>query len=256
MKNKPVLVVDSGIGGLTVLYDLVKKEPNCDYIFFADNLNAPYGNKSPAFVRNKMLENLHMLCRKYKPQTIVIACNTATAVSINTVRKIFSNLTVVGTEPAIKTAFEENKKNILVLATPNTIKHNKLLKEYKSNENLNLNLLQLPNLAMDIERNIDNLNILQKQIKDILSKYIGQIDAIVLGCTHYIYLKPILRKICSTDIKIYDGNNGVCQQTLKNIIRKNKQGKIFVLTNKISAGGILISAWNYLQKQGVSVCAE
>lgn len=253
--KQPILVIDSGIGGLTVLYNLVLENPNCDYIYFADYVNSPYGDKSATFLRKKLIENIKTLSKKYSPQGVVLACNTATAVAAGVLRRVFSNDFIVGTEPAIMRAIHDNKKNILVLATPNTLKHNKLVNEQMQNENINLEILALPNLATYIEDNIDNLKLLKPIVQSYLVPFLPYIDALVLGCTHYIYLKPMLREILSTDIKIYDGNIGVAKQTHRKT-KSYKNGRIYVITNDARKGANLISAWNLLVKDGNKICAE
>ena len=253
--NRPILIIDSGIGGLTILYKLIKKQPNCDYIYFADYENAPFGECSASALRKNLLENIYTLNQKHAPQGIVLACNTATAVALNVLRRVYNGQFIVGTEPAILPAVREGKKNILVLATENTIKYNKLIRAQLQNENINLMTLALPNLATLIEQNIDNLQYLKPVIKEYLIPFISKIDALVLGCTHYIYLKPILREILSTDVKVYDGNNGVVNQICKKSTT-NKSGKIYVLSSKASCGINLISAWNLLKLNGGEICAE
>lgn len=252
MKNKPILVVDSGIGGLTILFELKKMQPKCDYIYFADNKNMPYGNKPVSLIRKELIENIKFIYNKFKPQAIVLACNTATATCINILRKIFSDIEIIGTEPAIVSAINDNKKNILVMATPNTIKYNRNIKKYKDD----IDLLAIPDLAMKIEKNVDNLHKLKSELEFRLLPYIHEIDAIVLGCTHYIFLKPILKEICSSDIKIYDGNLGVCKQVIKKTVPQEKEGKMFVLTNNMNCSKTLVSAWDLLKKERGLLCVE
>ncbi len=253
--RQPILVIDSGIGGLTVLYNLVLQNPNCDYIYFADYVNSPYGDKSATFLRKKLIENIKTLNKKYSPQGVVLACNTATAVAVGVLRRVFPYDFIIGTEPAVMSAVNDNKKNILVLATPNTLKYNKLIAEQCHNDNINLEVLALPNLATYIEDNIDNLKLLKPIVQSYLSPFLPHIDSIVLGCTHYIYLKPMLREILSTDIKVYDGNVGVAKQTHRKT-KSYKNGRIYVITNDARKGANLISAWNLLAKEGSIICAE
>ena len=253
--RQPILVIDSGIGGLTVLYNLVLENPNCDYIYFADYINAPYGDKSATFLRKKLIENIKTLSKKYSPQGVVLACNTATAVAVSVLRRVFLCDFIIGTEPALMSAISDNKKNILVLATTNTLKYNKLINEQRHNENVNIEVLALPNLATYIEDNIDNLKLLKPIVQSYLLPFLPHIDSVVLGCTHYIYLKPILREILSTDIKVYDGNVGVAKQTHRKT-KSYKNGRIYVITNDARKGANLVSAWNLLSKEGDLICAE
>lgn len=252
MKNKPVLIVDSGIGGLSILYLMQKNIKNCDYIYFADSKNAPFGNKSISDLRKECIDNLKFLIKKYTPQTIIFACNTLTATTIYQARKVF-DIPIIGTEPAIKIALQKNKKKILLLATQNTIKHNRNLQNYLDSENVITKTCT--NLATMIEQNINNLDKLQLYIKKELNPFLSKIDAIVLGCTHYIFLRPLLKRICPTSIEIIDGNLGVVRQAQK-LILCNKPGKISIYTNTPNERKILTSAWEILQTQGGKICVE
>ncbi len=252
MKNKPVLIVDSGVGGLTVLYSLQNQIKSCDYIYFADKKNAPFGNKPVSLLRKESIDNLKFLVDKYCPQAIIFACNTLTATNIHQARKIF-DIPVIGAEPAIKVALQKNKKKILLLATPNTIKYNRNIQNILDNENVIIK--PCVNLATLIEQNIDNLDNLRPCIEKTLNPLLGEIDAIVLGCTHYIFLRPIFKKVCPTSVDIIDGNLGIVNQA-KKFITSSKTGKIFVYTNQFSEKEILAKAWKILQHQGGEICAE
>jgi len=252
MKNKPVLIVDSGVGGLTVLFSMQKEIKNCDYIYFADKRNAPFGNKPASLLRKESINNLKFLVGKYSPQAIIFACNTLTATSIHQARKIF-DIPIIGAEPAIKVALQKNKKKVLLLATQNTIKYNRNIQNLLDNGNVIIK--PCVNLATLIEQNIDNLDNLRPCIEKTLNPFLGEIDAIVLGCTHYIFLRPIFKKICPTSVDIIDGNLGIVNQA-KKFITRSKTGKIFVYTNQFSEKEILTKAWEILQKQGGEICAE
>ena len=253
-KNK-VLIIDSGIGGLTILSDSIKVNPNLDYYYFADYKSLPYGTKSPAYIRKSLISNINMLQEKFYFDVIVLGCNTLTAVAVNFLRRQFPQKIIIGTEPAIKVAERNNKRNILLLATPNTIKYNKLINQYKENKSINLILKPMPNLANLIEHNIQNLKTVKPVIYKILGEYEGYIDAIVLGCTHYIYLKKTIEDF--SNVPVYDGNFGVVNQIQKKTVPKKKIGKLYVLTNDIKKNDNLLKAWEILQsqEQEVGVCA-
>ena len=254
-KKSPILVIDSGIGGLSILYKLAITNPKNDYIYFADYNAAPFGQKSATFLRKRLIENLRTLDKKYHPQGIVLACNTATAVGVSVIRRVFYDKFVVGTEPAIMPAIHDGKKNIVVLATPNTIKYSKILSKVAENTNINITYLSLPNLATLTEDNIDDLNLLKPIIKSYIAPYIHSADAVVLGCTHYIYIRPILSSILPSDVKIYDGNLGVAKQVIKKANRVG-EGRIDVITNMPSRGVNLVRAWEMLLNKGDELCAE
>ena len=249
-KNSPILVIDSGVGGLSILYELAIKNPKNDYIYFADYNAAPFGQKSATYIRKRLIENIRLLDKKYYPQGVVIACNTATAVGVSVVRRVFCDKFIVGTEPAIMPAIRAGKKNILVLATPNTIKHSKILSIAAEDTSSNITFLSLPNLASLIEDNIDDLALLRSIIRAYIAPYIHKTDAVVLGCTHYIYIRPILKSLFTSDVSIYDGNAGVAQQTIKKATRGG-EGRIDVITNMPSKGVNLVCAWDILLNKGV-----
>ncbi|MBO5102481.1 MAG: aspartate/glutamate racemase family protein [Clostridia bacterium] len=247
--NSKVLIIDSGIGGMPILFECLKKEKKLDYIYFADYKSMPYGNKPLAVLRKTILQNILTLNKKYNPAVIVLACNTATAVSISVLRRALPNKIIIGTEPALKVATKNGKRNILLLATQNTIKYNKLIQQYKDNKDINLILRPMPTLAKNIENSINNLNVLKQQIVSIISEYEGYIDCVVLGCTHYIFIRDFIAQ--NFNVPVYDGNFGVVNQILNKAQPKNKNGKIIVLTNEFSKSTNLLTAWQILQKREV-----
>ena len=132
--NKKIGVFDSGLGGLSILKELIKLLPNEDYLFYGDSINNPYGDKSDeelltitSHVVDYLLDN--------DCKIIVIACNTATTSCLKKLREKYPNTIFVGTVPAIKIAYDNNYKNTLVLATPYTIKSKRvreLIHDYKN----------------------------------------------------------------------------------------------------------------------------
>lgn len=253
--RKPVIIYDSGIGGLTVLYQFLLKKPKCDVVYFADYQGAPYGIKPLTSLRKNLLKNLKILNERFDPQGIVLACNTATAVGVGLTRRNFKDKFIIGTEPAVKPAIVDGQKDILLLATPNTIKYNKLVNDFLTNDKIKLRCEALANLSMSIEKNVDNLGVIKDELRDILARYIGEIDALVLGCTHYIFLRPIIQEMISSDIKIYDGNYGVVRQILRKI-EPTRDSKLFVVTNDLSKKNQLYNAWELLKKEGAKICVE
>ena len=137
-KNQPIGVFDSGLGGLSVLSELWKLMPNEKYIYLGDSKNAPYGTKSEQEVKKYTEENIIKLI-DMGVKAVVIACNTATSVAANELREIFS-IPIIGIEPAIKPAAENHKGgNIIVMATPMTLKKekfNNLMNSYNDISNI------------------------------------------------------------------------------------------------------------------------
>ena len=214
--NRKIGIFDSGIGGLTTLNEIKKLLPNENYIFYADSKNNPYGEKTTEELL-KITRNIVNYLLKKGVKIIVIACNTATTKCISTLRKEYPNTIFVGTEPAIKVACDNNYKNTLVLATPGTISSDRtheLIEKYKKN-NENIYLVACDGLANAIERNNQN------DVDNLLKKYLKQyqtynIDAIVLGCTHYPIIKDKIQSFFK-NAKLIDGNLGVAKEVKRQL---------------------------------------
>lgn len=208
-------VFDSGIGGYSVLEKIKELMPNKEYIYYKDSDNLPYGNKSDRELF-KIASNISSYLINKGCVIIVIACNTMTTKCIAKLRKKFPEIIFIGTEPAIKVACDNNYKNILVMATPATIKSNsvsKLVKENKKNFQ-KIYLVPCDGLARAIEDN-DKENI-KKILENVLHKYKNNnIDCIVLGCTHYTFIKEEIKEIINADF--VDGSLGVAKQVRRKL---------------------------------------
>lgn len=205
---------DSGIGGITVLYDTLKVLPNEDYIYYADTLNVPYGPKPKDEVKKYIFSAIDFIM-EHGVKAIVIACNTATSVAIEELRTKYS-IPIIGMEPAV----EKNRdieKRVLVTATALTLKEEKLhnLIAKLDNEHV-VDLLPLPELVKFSEKLEFNEEIVLSYLKEQLSKYdLNNYGTIVLGCTHFSYYKDMFRKLFPLNVNIIDGNIG----TAKNLKR-------------------------------------
>ena len=229
--DKKIGVFDSGIGGLTTLEEIRKILPNEDYIFYADSKNNPYGEKTIDEL-NKITKNIVNKLLEKNVKLIVIACNTATTQCINYLRSEFPNMIFVGTEPAIKVACDNNYKNTLVMATPGTISSERTHELITNNKRENENIILVPcdKLANAIERN-DKKDI-DKILHDNLDKYKSKdIDAVVLGCTHYPIIKDRIQSFFPNS-KLIDGNNGVAKRV------KNQLEEHNLLSNKKEKGSL------------------
>lgn len=216
-------IFDSGIGGISVLYDALKILPKEDYIYYADTLNVPYGSKDKEEVRKYVFEAVDFIINK-GVQAIVMACNTATSIAINDLRNKY-DIPIIGMEPAVKPAFEKGRqlnKRILVTATPLTLKEEKLqnLISKLDNENV-VDLLPLPGLVKLAESFKFTGEAVSLYLEEQLEKYqISNYDTVVLGCTHFTFFKDAFQKIFTEDINIIDGNLGTVKN-LKYIIERN-----------------------------------
>ena len=240
MKKDYILIIDSGIGGLSTLSEIYKKLP-ANFIYFADNKHAPYGNHSNDEIYEFLKEIIDSVCLNYKIVMVVLACNTATTSAIDKLRNEFSGIKFIGTEPAIKLAYKLNYKHILSVATPTTIKTKKY-KHLASSLNVCIKNLALSSFASIIEeyfvsRSIFALFCMQKNIYEIVRKS-RNCDCLCLGCTHYIFVKNNLKKI--TKLPAFDGNFGVFKQVLfwhaKLGIKKESYAKVkFLVSNQTRA---------------------
>lgn len=214
---------DSGIGGITVLYEALKILPNEDYIYYADTLNVPYGPKSKDEVKKHIFDAVEFIVNQ-GVKAIVIACNTATSVAIEELRSKYG-IPIIGMEPAVKPAIEKNtnsNKRVLVTATDLTLKEEKLQNLITKLDSDNIvDLLPLPGLVKFAEKfefsEEKVLPYLQEQLSNYdLSKY----ETIVLGCTHFPYYKDMFEKLFTQNINIIDGGSGTTKN-LKRILEEN-----------------------------------
>ena len=233
MKNK-IGIFDSGIGGTTVLRELLNILPKEDYIYYADSKNNPYGEKDDEELY-KITENIVRYLLDNGSKIIVIACNTATTRCIKHLREVFPGVIFVGTEPAIKPACEGDYKNILMMGTPGTcvsLRTNELIKTYKK-EGQNLYLVPCYGLANAIE--FDNKQAQVRIVKEIYQTYKKKnIDCVVLGCTHYPLIKDLISKYFK-GIDMIDGSLGVAKR-VKSLLEadnnlNNKGGGDVIMIN-------------------------
>ena len=213
-KNKPVGVFDSGVGGISVLRELVRVMPNEDFIYFGDSVNAPYGTKSVSEIRELTIRNVEKLL-EMGAKSIVVACNTATSAAVAVLRKMYQELPLVGIEPAIKPAvLHKPDSRVVVMATPMTIKQEKfqrLMNMYK--DKAEIVPLPCPGLMEFVEKgNFDGEDLYKYLTELFWSVNDKPIDSIVLGCTHYPFEKIAIKKIVGDDVAIFDGGEGTARE--------------------------------------------
>ena len=221
MDNNPIGVFDSGLGGLTVLKKIIEILPNEKYIYYADTDNVPYGTKPKEEVKIYIEEAIKFLISK-NVKAIVIACNTATSIAINDLRNKY-DIPIIGIEPAVKPAIEKrNGKRVLIMATPTTIREEKLQNLVKKlNASEEVDLIDMPKLVEFAEKMEFDSSEVKKYIEDRLKKYnLNNYSTLVLGCTHFPLFKESLLQVFSDGILIIDGSQGVANR-LKDIL-KNK----------------------------------
>lgn len=219
--KKPIGIFDSGIGGTSIWKEINVLLPNENTIYLSDSKNAPYGLKSKEKITELSLKNSEFLLEK-NCKLIVVACNTATTNSIDYLREKY-DVPFIGIEPAIKPASLQTKtKTIGILATKGTL-NSTLFEKTSSLINRKNTVIEqvgegLVELIEDGEKDsMAMYKLLNKYIKPMLVK---NVDCLVLGCTHYSYLIPQIRKIVGNKMQIIDSGEAVARQT-KNILTKN-----------------------------------
>ena len=212
-QQSPIGVFDSGMGGISVLKELYRIMPNEDYIYYGDSKHAPYGTKTLEEVRVLSFANTEHLLEQ-GAKALVVACNTATSAAVRLLRKKYPFLPIVGIEPALKpAAMQPGHPRVLVMATPMTIREEKfqnLLKKY--DKNADVIGLPCPGLMEFVEAGDTESGELHAFLEELLSPYLHQIDSIVLGCTHYPFVRPMIQELAGERVRIYDGGNGTARE--------------------------------------------
>ena len=237
--NNKIGILDSGLGGLSILRELRKVLPNEDYLFYEDSINNPYGSKNDAELL-KIVSNVVEFLLKNNCKIIVIACNTATTSCIEELRKMYPNTIFVGTVPAIKVAYDNNCKNTIILSTPYTMNSKRVEELINDYHNPDQNIINISgeNLANLIEN--EKYDEIFSLLERLLNPYKDKCDSIVLGCTHYPLIKDIIQSIIP-NAKLLDGSLGVAnevkrQLTINNLLNtKSTLGEIEIINSKDNA---------------------
>ena len=209
-------IFDSGVGGLTIWNELRKLMPNESFIYFADSVNAPYGERSQKEIMELSGRNTRFLLSK-KCKIIVVACNTATTMAIAHLRKEF-NVPFVGIEPAFKpAALQSQTKKVGVLATKGTLNSTLFNETYRRfGRNIEATIRVGSGLVELIESGKkDSVEMRQLLYRYLQPMIANNCDHIVLGCTHYPFLKPLIQELTPAHVEIIDSGAAVAQQTYR-----------------------------------------
>jgi len=245
--DAPIGVFDSGVGGISVLQHIHALLPHEQLLYVADSRYAPYGSKTPEEIQSRCFEIADFLIAQ-GVKAIVVACNTATAAAIDAMRAKYS-LPVFGMEPAVKPAAEASKNGIIgVLATVGTLKSAQfagLLESY--GRNVKVVTQGCVGLVECIERG--ELN--GENTFDLLKQYCQPLldegaDTIVLGCTHYPFVKPLIRQIVGENVTLVDTGAAVAKHLQKRLaaldllVVHNQAGTVKFWTNNQAADAKLV----------------
>ncbi len=215
----PILIFDSGIGGLSVLDPIRDVLPFAPIVYAADNAGFPYGSKSEAEIAARVPALLGRLSERYRPQLVVIACNTASTIALSHVRGAL-DLPVVGTVPAIKPAAERTKTKVIgVLGTPATVRQayvDQLAADYAGDCTvLRHGTAELAGMA---EAKLRGEIVPAADYSAVMAGLLGQdrgaeMDVVVLACTHFPLVKAELARAAEREIAFVDGGNGIARRT-------------------------------------------
>ena len=220
MNSQPIGFFDSGVGLLSVLLETKKLLPKENFVIFADQVHNPFGHKSKSQIKNYSNFATSYLSEKHKIKMMVLACNTATVLALNDLRKNF-NIPIVGTVPAIKPAYEKSKNlKIAVLSTPATAK-SAYLSSLIQNFAKGAKVKKIG--ASGLEEAIEILDFIK--IDRLLKNYLNDVqkfkaDVVVLGCTHYPLVKDRIKKFLDTKTLLIDSGQAISVR-IKNLLEEN-----------------------------------
>lgn len=272
--NAPVGVFDSGIGGLSILQALRAEMPGEDFIYLADSGHAPYGERDDEHVINRARAIIGHLCSREGIKGLVIACNTATAAAIHLLRLEYPELPIVGVEPALKPATALTKtRRVGVMATRGTLGSAKFRALQSSMEKA-VEFITQPcdGLAEAIESECRDGD--GTRTRTLCERYTaamgpfgshpGQIDTLVLGCTHYPFASEHLRRSVGSDVNFLEPGGPVARQTRRLLTtasllrspRPNDQGGVIRLLSTGETDALLMASRHWLHLKNTPVAAR
>ncbi len=227
LQKLPIGVFDSGLGGISVLRELVRILPAEDFYYVGDDANAPYGTKSVQRIRELTLEHAENMYQR-GIKALVVACNTATSAAIGVLRERYSDMPVIGIEPALKPAVRmplpgnsesAPSRRVIVMATPGTVhgrKYLELMQRYE--DEAQILPLGCPGLMEYVERGELHSESLRRYLEELLLPVnVREADAIVLGCTHYPFVRSAIREVAGGGPMILDGSEGTARETYRRL---------------------------------------
>ena len=238
--QRPIVVFDSGVGGISVLRALVRELPHERFVYFGDSANAPYGTRTTEEIRCLTLDNLRRLDEEYHFKAAVIACNTATSAAITELRSVYADRPIVGIEPALKLAADRHPGGtILVLATETTLREEKFAAlTRRVQAGCTVVSLPCPELVEYVERGETDSPALEAYLRCRLAPWLdGQAAALVLGCTHFPFASETLRRVVSPRTELLDGSEGTARQTRRlldaaGLLRTRARGSVTFLSSR------------------------
>ncbi len=214
-----IAVFDSGVGGISVLRHLRRELPQEKFLYFGDSANAPYGSRPTREVRELTLAAARALTAEGNVKALVIACNTATAAAVKEVRAAYPELIVIGIEPALKVAADHFPGGrVGVMATEVTLREEKFdLLLHRFDENCTIAKIPAPGLVQLIEQGRVEDPQTDALLHSILDPYVGKLDALVLGCTHYPFAANAISRVLGPEVALLEGGGGTARETRRRL---------------------------------------
>jgi len=222
-KYSPIGFFDSGLGGISILRGVRRILPSENCIYYGDSAHAPYGIRSVEEVQQLSAQAAEFLLKK-DVKAIVIACNTATSAAVAMLRERYPQLTIIGTEPAIKPAVQACPGcRILVMATAMTLQEQKFLDLWQQfRDKADIVPVPCTGLMEFVERGQLSGPEVEDFVRQILQPYIKEpVAGVVLGCTHYPFLESTIRSVIGPEAVIFDSADGVARQLRRKLEEKN-----------------------------------
>ena len=216
MKKQPVLFLDSGIGGIPYCRYFHQRNPDQGIVYLADRVHFPYGKREKEELAAIIIALVESVIKTINPKMVVLACNTATLAALSPLRERFPALHFVGTVPAVKPASLASKAGkIGVLGTEFTIKESyirELAAQYGGSE---ITGIAAPELVEFVEERLDSASPDEK--REMVHRYLNRfraagVDAIVLGCTHFLFLEDDFRQEAAPDITVFESLEGISRR--------------------------------------------
>lgn len=221
--TRPIGVFDSGVGGLSILIELQKLLPHENFVFLADQKNVPYGEKTKPELVKLVFKIADYFIKNHDIKMLVVACNTATCNTNTELRKKYK-LPIVGTVPAVKPAARDTQSKVIgVISTPSTSK-SKVLKDIIKNYCGGIEVINVG--CKNLENTVERGDIYGKRTIELLQKYLSKVknstaDRLVLGCTHYPFLRDPIQKIVGPKVKLIDSGKAIAKHA-KELLKENK----------------------------------
>lgn len=249
-----IAVFDSGVGGISVLRHLLRQMPGERFLYYGDSANAPYGSRTTQEVRELTLAAAKVLTTEYDIKALVIACNTATAAAVKDVRAKYPGLIVVGIEPALKVAADHFPGGrVGVMATEVTLREEKFdLLLHRFDENCTIAKIPAPGLVQLVEAGKVDGPETDALLHRILNPYVGKLDALVLGCTHYPFAAKAIARILGEEVALLEGGGGTARETKRRLekadLLEQGEGEVTIVNSSQDPRMIRLS-WERLEEQ-------